>query len=346
MTRSPAHLAISASLALALGACGSDDVTPGTPDADAGVADAPDGAPHTDARATSAWEQDSTPREGFCDAPDATTVAALPATVVVDTSLALRDHARPSTDCTASSGAVVPDVVLTTTPPMDGTLIVRSDLPGTDPWIDTVLYVRSGCGGDGVELACDDDGAARGGASRVAADVTGGVPAYVVVDGASGAEVGAVEIAIDFVPAPTPSGPGGETCATATELAFAGDGDTMLAIASGDTSAATNDGGCASVPSTRNLRDVFYAFTLDDVRDVVVEVIPATYDAAFYVLTDCLDVAGLACVDTGPPGHPESATLPALAPGRYVIGIDAFAHPENLEWQQGAYDLRVTARRP
>ncbi|MEZ4241700.1 MAG: putative metal-binding motif-containing protein [Myxococcota bacterium] len=75
--------------------------------------------------------------------------------------------------CVASSTA--PDVVLQWVPPADGTYTI--DLQGSN--YDTVLYVKTGCGGG--DVVCNDD--YFGLQSRVQFTAVGGVPILIVVDG-------------------------------------------------------------------------------------------------------------------------------------------------------------------
>jgi hypothetical protein len=141
--------------------------------------------------------------------------------------------------------------------------------------------------------------------------------------------------------------PGSDLCADAVELVFAGSGDTRIAHAEGDTTGLTSDSGCDGVPSTRRLPDQFYAFTLEDTRDVQISVAPVgTYDPAFYVLAGCDATESIACYDTGPPGYTESLLVEGLGPGRYVLGVDAFEHGGIAAWESGAYALDVIATRP
>ena len=113
------------------------------------------------------------------------------------------------------------------------------------------------------------------------------------------------------------------------------------------TTGASNDSGCDGVPSTHDLPDQFYAFTLPDTRDVLVTVTPDTdYDAALYLRAACDGAETLACGDTGPPGFSEVLSLAALPAGRYIIGVDAYEHPAATQYEQGPYVLEVIATVP
>jgi hypothetical protein len=331
-------------IAVVVSGCG-DDALPTDAEVplDGGADTSPEAGP-----VISHYDGDRPPRDGFCeDEGGARPLDALPITIVVDARDTLVDHARPSTACTVSSASVAPDVVFSFVPPELGIFTMRADLPGTDPWVDTVLYVRSECGEGGEELACNDDSSMTSGPSRLSLEVPGGAVIYPVVDGFGDDDAGPVEVTFDFVPMPVASDPGADTCAAATELRFSGTGDTRIAIAMGDTEGRSSDAGCDGVPSTHDLPDQFYAFTLDDTRDVLIEVSPdSEYDPAFYVLRACGDPDPLACHDTGPPGFTEALTLEAVPPGRYIIGVDAFEHPERVEYESGTYVLEVVATVP
>ncbi len=345
MRGAPARAVAPVLAALALAAC-SDDVGMPLPDA------SPDGGAMDSAfvmgPVTSTYEGELPPRNGYCNgAGEVQTLEAVPATELLDTRSTLVDHARPSTACAVSSASVTPDFVFTYTPPGPGVFTVRTDLPGTNPFMDTIVYVRSGCAGDGEELACNDDAGGSSGPSRLTLELEEAVPLFIVVDGFSDVDVGAVEVGFDFVPVPTPSGPGADLCADATDLVFSGEGDTLIATAMGDTEGSGNDDGCAGVPSTYDLPDRFYAFTIEDTRDVTVTVAPdMDYDPAFYILPDCGAPDALLCYDNGPPGYTESSTAAALPAGRYVIGVDAFVHASATNYESGTYTLEVVATTP
>ncbi len=288
------------------------------------------------------YDGDAPPRAGFCDAPDPRVVTDLPATVTVDTRLVDTDHARPSLACTSASDVVSADAVFAIDAPSAGIVTMRTDAAGTDPWVDAVLYARDGCAGDGMELGCVD-----GSAPRLVVEVADAGRVYAVLDGFSAVDRGVVEVTVDFVPVPPLTPAGSDLCADAREMTFSGTGDTRIARAEGDTTGLTSDDGCDDVPSTRDLPDQFYAFTLDEARDVAITLTPVGFhDEAFYVLSDCGATDAAACVDMGPPGYAESAFLEALPAGRYVLGVDAFAHPGSPEQESGPYTLEVVATRP
>ncbi len=301
-----------------------------------------------DGPVTTTYEGAQPPRDGFCDAAgEVMVVDALPATLALDTRRSLVDHARPSTRCTIAGASLSPDFVVSYAPPGPGIFTMRTRASGTGGWLDTVLYLRTGCDGDGEELACNDDEGITTHTSRLSAEVGGGRPLFAIVDGFAEDDAGAFELVLDFIPTPTPSDPGRDTCDTAPELVFSGEGDTLIALATGDTTGGSSDHGCESVPSTWRLPDAFHGFTLDDVRDVTIRVTPASmWDVALYVLSACDAPDAVECSDTRPPGGEESVSLEALAPGRYIIGVDAFEQPRRADWEYGPYEIEVIATAP
>lgn len=344
-----ARLALALALAFAV-ACG-DSTTPGHPDAQADA--------RADAQADAGFDSgppppvstrypgELPPRGGFCDADsDIMVLEDLPLRLTLDTRASAVDHGRPSEGCSVSNGVLVPDFVFSYTPTTAGLFVVQTDLPGTSQFVDSVVYVRDGCDGMGAELACNDDASLTDERSRLSVEVSGAETLYAVVDGFSEGDAGPLEVAFDFISTPSPSGPGGDTCAAATDLLFSGSGDLQVAIAEGDTTGASNDSGCADVATTFDLPDRFYAFTTDEPRDVTIIVEPALYDAAFYVLAACDAPGAVLCHDTTPPGATETTTLSMLPAGRYILGIDAYAHPENPELSAGTYALEVVMSAP
>jgi hypothetical protein len=317
------------------GGDGGDAATDGAGDA---------AAPDARAMVESRFDGGRPPAAGFCDPEDVVDVPPEAYVEVQVNTEGATDRARPSLSCTVGADVAVPDAVLRYTPPASGTLVIDSGRSGTAAGLDTVVYVRDGCGGTGRELACNDDGGGRGTPGRVQLPVAAGEPLFVVVDGFAPADVGDVEVFLGIVAAPESSGPGAERCGDATELRFEGrDTPVMLATAAGDTTGASNESGCSTVPSTDNAPDHFFSFELDDNRDVVIDVAPgAGYDPALYLLSSC-DGMELACQDTTSFETPERLVVEGLAPGRYILALDAFEDPTFGPFTAGAYELRVTA---
>jgi len=337
-------------LSLSCVACGDDG--PGVPPPpDGGLDGASDAAVGDAGPVVSALDGSfPPPRFGACTEPEsATAVGALPfrETLLLGGG-APRDRGRPSTACAGASDAVAADAVFAIEAPGPGTITVRTDLPGTEPWLDTVVYIRDGCDGASREIGCDDDGGARGGASRLFAEVAGAGPLLVFVDGATADDRGTIEVLIGYTPVPASSGEGADTCAEATELVFVGDAASLrMAVGAGDTTDASNDLGCAGVPTTYDLPDEHYAMVLDAPADVIIEVTPGpTFDAAFYLLPDCASTEAAACHDQGPIGVAESTLVQALPAGRWILGIDSFFSPGFPEWNEGPYELRVVLLPP
>jgi hypothetical protein len=79
---------------------------------------------------------------------------------------------------------------------------------GTNPQLDTVIYLRSGCLDTGA-LACNDDAEAPGPrplASTISLDLAGGTAVYVIVDGFDRYALGAYELDVRAGPIPADAG--------------------------------------------------------------------------------------------------------------------------------------------
>ncbi len=177
--------------------------------------------------------------------------------------------------------------------------------------VDTVLHVRSDCGAPASELACNDDTAGLGLASRV--DVAAGAGlAYVFVD-SFGAPGGA--FSLDVSPGPCGAGPGGG-CADAIPLPAGG--GIMQGTTDGRANALAGRCGGGAAP------DIVYTLRLDERSDVAVEVVG--FDTVLYLRAACADAATeLGCNDdSDPPGGFGSGLFGTLEAGLYFVVVDGY----------------------
>jgi hypothetical protein len=122
----------------------------------------------------------------------------------------LPSELEPPADCVRSGGGGGYERVHRFTVPVGPTarLYASTAQDGTNPQLDTVIYLRSGCLDSGA-LACNDDTPIPGSrplASTIAIDLAGGTTVYVVVDGFDRYALGAYELDVRAGPVPADAG--------------------------------------------------------------------------------------------------------------------------------------------
>ena len=271
------------------------------------------------------------------------------------------DHGSATT-CGASGGH---DLVISYTPSGDGILYVTTDDPLTD--FDTVLHVRTTCGDDATQLACDDD---SGGSLRstVRTRVTGGTPLFIFADGFDDTESGIFRLTVRLVPvlaAGATCDPARVTDACATGLVcapVAGGGSTCQALDlgcgvgvavidlgplvaadgtftfSGDTSVDANvtRGTCSSTV-TDAAPETVHSLLLPYDAEVSFDLV-SDFDSVLYVRTACTDTATeRACVDFAGIDYPELGPL--------TMGTRLFVFADGYGAGTGTYTLTGSLRR-
>jgi hypothetical protein len=122
----------------------------------------------------------------------------------------LPSELEPPAGCTRPGGGGGYERVHRFTVPVGPTarLVASTAQAGTNPQLDTVIYLRSGCLDSGA-LACNDDAEAPGSrplASAISIDLAGGTTVYVIVDGFDRFALGAYELDVRAGPVPADAG--------------------------------------------------------------------------------------------------------------------------------------------
>lgn len=281
------------------------------------------------------------PANDSCAAPQALTFVGPSAVAVGNTSLAANDSTMAANDpsCSATARSSGKDLVYSYT------LAARSNVtvvarPVLGSALHPVVSVRSACANPATELGCQAQ------ALAAAAQVTlnGQLPGtYAVwVDSADGTQ-GAFQLEVTAAPAVD-----NDTCPGIQALSFTG----ATATATGDTSFATNgnvlgDQTPSCSDSARGTgKDVVYAFTLTQPRDVTVSVTPTgaspTFEPVVSVRTACGDATRTAEKGCVSPLSPTQArlTLVNQPAGTYVVWVDGARDTS------GAFQLEVTTAPP
>jgi len=271
------------------------------------------------------------------------------------------DHGS-ATSCGGSGGR---DLVISYTPASDGILYVSTDDPLTD--FDTVLHVRTTCGDDMTELACDDD---SGGGLRsiVRTRVTGGTPVFIFADGYDDSESGVFHLTVRLIPIraagaacdPTrvtdscatglvcaPAAGGATTCQAidlgcGTGVAIVDLGPLVAADGtftfSGDTSLDSNvtRGSCSSTV-TDTAPETVHSLTLPYAAELSLD-LTTGFDSVIYVRTACTDTATeQTCSDF--------TTVDYDALGPLAAGTRLFVFVDGYGSGTGTYTLTGALRR-
>lgn len=259
------------------------------------------------------------PANDGCGAPESLTFVGSRAVAVGNTTLASNDATGPSCSATASTsgGDLAYAYVLTA---RSNVTVVARPMAGSP--LHPVVSVRGTCGVAASEVGCQAQ------ALAAAAQVTlpGQQPgAWTVwVDSADGTQ-GAFQLEVTATPVVDNDG-----CAGAEALVFSGG----VATAVGDTSAATNGNAAQDqTPSCSDSargtgRDVVYAYTLTQPRDVTVRVTPTgpqpSFEPVVSVRTSCAaatrdaEVGCVSLLDAGP----TTVTLVNQPAGAYALWVD------------------------
>ncbi|MCA9537425.1 MAG: PPC domain-containing protein [Myxococcales bacterium] len=194
---------------------------------------------------------------------------------------------------------------------------------------DTVLSLRAACRDAATELACDDNGARAGTASRLVFEAEAGVRYFVLVEGRDAAARGAVALefsrgvacAADEDCAP------GEACADGlcTPTACAGAIDLPAFGQYQGNNAAGQDEIDSSCVANAG-REQLYTFQLDEAADVTLDTTGSAFDTVLSVRTACDDPGSeLACDDDGAgAGFASRVEFFAEAGVRYYVVVEGY----------------------
>ena len=222
--------------------------------------------------------------------------------------------------CVDSANA--PEVAFRWTAPSTGTY--RIDTQGSN--FDTALYIRDNtC--QGGELACDDDGIARAGASATQIALRAGDTVVIVVDG-YGTNAGNYVLNIrDLNPGAPPPG---LTCDSDNLGSALGFGVARGTTTGSDSQFAGSCSQSASAPDAAfRWRAPFSGRFLFDTRG-------SSYDTVLYLLEDSCDGRELACDDDAVSSSGPSAFAVTLQAGQQVVVV-----VDGYDRNSGTYSLNI-----